>query len=73
MFTFTVMSPAAQQANAEWFDANMPAWEDAERFGDTLLSERDVAVMFEDEPVSASDWDAFLEMTFVDFAERDLA
>lgn len=70
--TYSPLSPEAQQAQAERWDNETPWWEDSERWGDTLLSESDVADPDPFEPVSDEDWNAFLEMSWVDPAERDL-
>lgn len=67
----------ATQTATEWWNDNMPEWND-EQFEpedprrETIPASL-VAVDPEDDgDVSAADWEAFMEMTFVDFAERDL-
>lgn len=58
-------------AAVDYFDSILPGWEDRERFGDTLLSETDFAPdAHEADLVSNEDWDAFIEMTWTDPAER---
>lgn len=64
----------AFEANADWFDANMPDWADRERYGVDLLGEGDFALSDDTlDVVPDEDWDAFFEMTYVDPAERLLA
>ena len=62
----------AEEAYAAKFDADFPGWEDRERWGETLFSESDMAPVVAHDHVSDEDWNAFLEMSWVDPAERDL-
>lgn len=63
-----------EQAYAESFADEFGAdWEMREDFGVRFLSERDFAPEdVDEEAVSDEDWQAFLEMSWVDPAERDL-
>lgn len=61
----------ADAAAVDYFDALLPGWEDRERFGDTLLDERDFPLDdHEVGAVSDDDWAFFIESTYVDPFER---
>lgn len=59
-------------ALVDYFDEVMPGWQERERFGDTLLDERDFSLTDpESDAVSDEDWQAFLADSWTDPAERD--
>lgn len=68
----TVTGYDAAEAQALAFEADFGAdWESREQFGERFLSERDFALDSPDaDAVSDEDWAAFLEMAWVDPAER---
>lgn len=62
---------AAHEAEVARWDAFMPGWEtDEARHAGEILSEWDFPV-YEETEVSDEDWQVFIEMTFVDPAERE--
>ena len=53
----------ALDAAVDQWDEHTPGWQDAERYGDTLVSEDDFPVYdtsADDDRVSNEDWEAFL-------------
>lgn len=63
---------AEVDAAIDFFDQYVPDWQERERFGVTLLDERDFALDDpESDAVSNEDWEAFLADSWTDPAERD--
>lgn len=71
-FAATVTGYDAAEAHALAMDEFVPGWEVREDFGIRFLSERDFAPDVEVDGPSDEDWSAFLEMSWVDPAERML-
>lgn len=70
---FATMTFDQQDALAANFERDFGVdWEAREGFGDRFLSERDFAPDVDTDTPSEDDWQAFLEMSWVDPAERDL-
>lgn len=61
-----------QDAMVRDLDVYVPDWQEREQYGERYISEDDIADVNDDEGIPNEDWDAFIEMMFVDPAERDI-
>lgn len=67
---FIADTTRAAEVNAEAIEFDFPNWRVESEMGDRFVSEFDMDPATDIEGPSDADWDAFLEMTWTDPAER---